>query len=74
MSTPVQQENITPTPDLDQLCINTIRTLSLDAVEKADPLAVWRDLREFGLMVFRSDRDRCSIAVEPQRKDAVGIE
>src|SRR5882762_8525897 len=35
MSAPVQQENITPTPDLDQLCINTIRTLSLDAVQKA---------------------------------------
>src|SRR6266850_6062196 len=34
MSTPVQQENIT-TPELDQLCINTIRTLSLDAVQKA---------------------------------------
>jgi transketolase len=36
MSAPVQQENITPTPDLDQLCINTIRTLSLDAVQKAE--------------------------------------
>jgi transketolase len=36
MSTPVQQENITPTPELDQLCINTIRTLSLDAVQKAE--------------------------------------
>jgi transketolase len=35
MSTPVQQENIT-TPELDQLCINTIRTLSLDAVQKAE--------------------------------------
>jgi transketolase len=35
MSAPVQQEN-TPTPDLDQLCINTIRTLSLDAVQKAE--------------------------------------
>ncbi|HEV7799012.1 MAG TPA: transketolase [Pyrinomonadaceae bacterium] len=35
MSAPVQQENITPTPDLDQLCINTIRTLSLDAVQQA---------------------------------------
>lgn len=35
MSAPVQQENITPTPELDQLCINTIRTLSLDAVQKA---------------------------------------
>jgi transketolase len=33
MSAPVQQENINP--ELDQLCINTIRTLSLDAVEKA---------------------------------------
>jgi transketolase len=32
----VQQENITATPDLDQLCINTIRTLSLDAVQKAE--------------------------------------
>ncbi len=36
MSAPVQQENINPTPDLDQLCINTIRTLSLDAVQKAE--------------------------------------
>ena len=36
MSAPVQQENVTPTPDLDQLCINTIRTLSLDAVQKAE--------------------------------------
>src|SRR5258705_1652611 len=36
MSAPVQQEHITPTPDLDQLCINTIRTLSLDAVQKAE--------------------------------------
>jgi transketolase len=36
MSTPVQQENTTPTPDLDQLCINTIRTLALDAVQKAE--------------------------------------
>jgi transketolase len=36
MSTPVQQENTTPTPDIDQLCINTIRTLALDAVQKAE--------------------------------------
>jgi transketolase N-terminal domain/subunit len=36
MSTPVQQENTTPTPELDQLCINTIRTLTLDAVQKAE--------------------------------------
>jgi transketolase len=36
MSAPVQKENNTPTPDLDQLCINTIRTLSLDAVQKAE--------------------------------------
>ncbi len=36
MSTPVQKENTTPTPELDQLCINTIRTLSLDAVQKAE--------------------------------------
>ena len=36
MSAPVQQENINTTPDLDQLCINTIRTLSLDAVQKAE--------------------------------------
>src|SRR5438128_5673561 len=33
MSAPVQRENINP--ELDQLCINTIRTLSLDAVQKA---------------------------------------
>jgi transketolase len=36
MSAPVQQENITPTPELDQLCINTIRALTLDAVQKAE--------------------------------------
>src|SRR6266508_1470967 len=34
MSAPVQ-ENTTRTTDLDQLCINTIRTLTLDAVQKA---------------------------------------
>lgn len=33
MSAPVQRED--NNPELDQLCINTIRTLSLDAVEKA---------------------------------------
>jgi len=32
MSAPVQQDT---TPELDQLCINTIRTLTLDAVQKA---------------------------------------
>ncbi len=36
MSAPVQKENDLPTPDLDQLCINTIRALSLDAVQKAN--------------------------------------
>ncbi len=36
MSTPVQKENNLPTPELDQLCINTIRALSLDAVQKAN--------------------------------------
>jgi transketolase len=36
MSATVQQENTTATPELDQLCINTIRTLSLDAVQKAE--------------------------------------
>jgi transketolase len=35
MSTPVQQENLNTNPELDQLCINTIRTLALDAVQKA---------------------------------------
>jgi transketolase len=34
MSAPVQKEN--PNPELDQLCINTIRTLTLDAVQKAE--------------------------------------
>jgi transketolase len=34
MSAPVQKEN--SNPELDQLCINTIRTLSLDAVQKAN--------------------------------------
>src|SRR5678816_3777782 len=36
MSAPVQQENITPTPNLDQLCINTIRALTLDAVQRQE--------------------------------------
>jgi transketolase len=36
MSAPVQKENNLPTPDLDQLCINSIRALSLDAVQKAN--------------------------------------
>src|SRR2546426_7398073 len=36
MSAPVKQENITTTTDLDRLCVNTIRTLSLDAVQKAE--------------------------------------
>jgi transketolase len=34
MSAPVQKEN--PNPELDQLCINTIRALALDAVQKAE--------------------------------------
>jgi len=34
MSTPVQKEN--SNPQLDQLCINTIRALSIDAVQKAN--------------------------------------
>jgi len=34
MSTPVQKENTNP--ELDQLCINTIRALSIDAVQKAN--------------------------------------
>jgi transketolase len=36
MSAPVQKENSNTNPELDQLCINTIRTLSLDAVQKAN--------------------------------------
>ena len=36
MSAPVQKENSNTTPELDQLCINTIRTLTLDAVQKAN--------------------------------------
>src|SRR5438046_7788278 len=36
MSAPVQQENIIVAPELDRLCINTIRALSLDAVQKAE--------------------------------------
>ncbi len=36
MSAPVQKENSNITPELDQLCINTIRALSLDAVQKAN--------------------------------------
>ncbi|HEY0765762.1 MAG TPA: transketolase [Pyrinomonadaceae bacterium] len=34
MSAPVQKENINP--ELDQLCINTIRALTIDAVQKAE--------------------------------------
>src|SRR5678809_268833 len=34
MSAPVQKENLNP--ELDQLCINTIRALTLDAVQKAE--------------------------------------
>src|SRR5215211_5185647 len=34
MSAPVQKEN--SNPELDQLCINTIRALTLDAVQKAN--------------------------------------
>jgi transketolase len=36
MSAPVQKENSNINPELDQLCINTIRTLSIDAVQKAN--------------------------------------
>lgn len=36
MSAPVQKENSNITPELDQLCINTIRTLAIDAVQKAN--------------------------------------
>src|SRR6266404_7414802 len=36
MSAPVQKEKTNTTPDLDQLCINTIRALTLDAVQKAE--------------------------------------
>src|SRR6478609_5839330 len=36
MSAPVQKENSNINPELDQLCINTIRALSLDAVQKAN--------------------------------------
>ena len=36
MSASVQREDTDTTPELDQLCINTIRTLALDAVQKAN--------------------------------------
>src|ERR671920_113619 len=36
MSAPVQKENSNTNPELDQLCINTIRALTLDAVQKAN--------------------------------------
>ena len=36
MSAPVQKENSNINPELDQLCINTIRALTLDAVQKAN--------------------------------------
>ena len=35
MSTPVQMENTNVTSELDQLCINTIRSLSIDAIQRA---------------------------------------
>src|ERR687889_1728392 len=35
MTAPLAKENSNTTPDLDQLCINTIRALSLDAVQRA---------------------------------------
>ena len=35
MSAPLQKQNSNTTPELDQLCINTIRALTLDAVQKA---------------------------------------
>src|ERR687893_3045124 len=36
MSAPVQKENSNINPELDQLCINTIRALAIDAVQKAE--------------------------------------
>src|SRR5215213_353581 len=36
MSAPLQKENSNTTPEFDQLCINTIRALTLDAVQKAE--------------------------------------
>ena len=36
MSAPLPKENSNTNPELDQLCINTIRALSLDAVQKAN--------------------------------------
>jgi transketolase len=36
MSAPIQDTDTTANTDLDQLCINTIRTLTLDAVQKAE--------------------------------------
>ena len=36
MSAPLPKENSNTTPELDQLCINTIRALTLDAVQKAN--------------------------------------
>ena len=36
MSAPVQKENSNINPELDQLCINTIRALTIDAVQKAN--------------------------------------
>src|SRR5688572_31930415 len=36
MSAPLQKENANTNPELDQLCINTIRALTLDAVQKAN--------------------------------------
>ena len=36
MSAPVQKENSNINPELDQLCINTIRALAIDAVQKAN--------------------------------------
>jgi transketolase len=35
MSAPLPKENSSTTPELDELCINTIRALTIDAVQKA---------------------------------------
>jgi transketolase len=42
-------------PDIDQLCVNTLRTLSIDAIQKANsghpgtPLDVVLGMRTFGM-------------------------
>ena len=56
MSAPVQKENSNTNPELDQLCINTIRALSLDAVRESLSQRAGRDFDSRGQDIFRVAR------------------